>query len=39
MPLDLPVRNMTRSAAGTVEHPGSNVRQKAGLNKSILDQE
>jgi putative transposase len=35
---ELQVRNMSRSAAGTVEQPGSNVRQKAGLNKSILDQ-
>ncbi len=29
---------MTASAAGTVENPGRNVRQKAGLNRSILDQ-
>ncbi|MCR2831822.1 RNA-guided endonuclease TnpB family protein [Acidithiobacillus ferrooxidans] len=35
---DLKVRNMTGSAKGTVEQPGHNVRQKAGLNKSILDQ-
>lgn len=34
----LKVQNMTRSAAGTVESPGRNVRQKAGLNRSILDQ-
>ncbi len=34
----LQVRNMVRSAAGTVEKPGRNVRQKAGLNRSILDQ-
>ncbi|MBI2569529.1 MAG: transposase [Candidatus Schekmanbacteria bacterium] len=33
----LAVANMTRSARGTVEAPGKNVRQKAGLNKSILD--
>ncbi|WP_371826957.1 RNA-guided endonuclease InsQ/TnpB family protein [Microvirga sp. VF16] len=32
------VRNMTASAAGTVEQPGTNVRAKAGLNKAILDQ-
>jgi hypothetical protein len=32
------VRNMSRSAAGTVEQPGRNVKQKTGLNKSILDQ-
>jgi len=35
---DLKVRNMTASAKGTVEQPGRNVRQKAGLSKSILDQ-
>jgi len=34
---DLSVRNMTASARGTVEEPGKNVRQKAGLNRSILD--
>jgi len=34
----LRVRNMTASAAGTVEDPGKNVAQKAGLNRSILDQ-
>ena len=34
---DLKVRNMTRSAAGTVEEPGTNVAQKSGLNRSILD--
>lgn len=33
---DLKVRDMTRSAKGTVEAPGKNVRQKAGLNRSIL---
>ncbi|ACO76342.1 Transposase, IS891/IS1136/IS1341/IS605 [Azotobacter vinelandii CA] len=35
---DLPVRNLSRSAAGTTEVPGRNVRAKSGLNKSILDQ-
>jgi len=35
---DLQVSNMSRSAAGTVEQPGRNVKQKAGLNKAILDQ-
>jgi putative transposase len=35
---DLQVRNMSRSAAGTVEQPGKNVAAKSGLNKSILDQ-
>lgn len=33
---DLKVRNMTASAKGTVEEPGTNVVQKAGLNRSIL---
>jgi putative transposase len=33
---DLRIRNLTRSARGTIEHPGSNVRAKAGLNRSIL---
>jgi putative transposase len=28
---------MTKSAKGTVEDPGRNVRAKAGLNRSILD--
>lgn len=34
----LRVKNMTASAKGTVEEPGKNVRAKAGLNRSILDQ-
>jgi len=34
---DLRVANMTASARGTVEDPGSNVAQKAGLNRSLLD--
>jgi putative transposase len=33
----LQVKNMTASAKGTVEEPGKNVRQKAGLNRSMLD--
>ena len=33
----LKIRNMTRSAAGTVADPGKNVRQKSGLNREILD--
>ena len=33
----LNVRNMTRSAKGTVEEPGTRVRQKAGLNREMLD--
>jgi putative transposase len=35
---DLQVRNMSKSAAGTAEKPGRNVKAKSGLNKSILDQ-
>ena len=31
---DLQIKNMTRSAKGTRENPGRNVRQKAGLNLS-----
>ncbi|TDD27695.1 transposase [Actinomadura sp. KC06] len=33
---DLNVRAMTRSAKGTVDAPGTNVRAKTGLNRSIL---
>ena len=35
---DLQVKNMSRSAKGTMNEPGRNVNAKAGLNKSILDQ-
>lgn len=35
---DLRVKDMTRSAKGTVEVPGVNVKQKSGLNRSILNQ-
>ncbi len=35
---NLQVKNMSRSARGTVEEPGSNVAAKSGLNKAILDQ-
>lgn len=35
---DLGILNMTASAKGTVEQPGSNVRAKSGLNRRILDQ-
>ncbi len=35
---DLKIRNMTRSARGTRETPGRNVRQKSGLNRSLLSQ-
>lgn len=33
---NLKVANMSRSAKGTVEKPGRNVRAKAGLNRAIL---
>ena len=33
---DLKIGNMTRSASGTAENPGQNVRRKTGLNRSIL---
>ena len=36
---DLSIQNMTRSAAGTLEEPGSRVAQKRGLNRSILEQQ
>ena len=35
---DLNVTGMTRSARGTAGNPGTKVRQKAGLNRSILAQ-
>jgi putative transposase len=35
---DLNIRAMSASATGTKERPGRCVRQKAGLNRSILDQ-
>lgn len=34
---DLRTKNMTASAKGTQAEPGRNVRQKAGLNRAILD--
>ena len=34
---DLKIRNMTASAKGTVEEPGSRVAQKSGLNRAILN--
>lgn len=34
---DLRVRNMTASSRGTEDAPGVNVRQKAGLNRAILN--
>lgn len=35
---ELKIKNMTRSAAGSVDAPGKNVRSKAGLNRAILEQ-
>ncbi len=34
---DLRVRGMTKSAKGTREEPGRNVKAKAGLNRAVLD--
>jgi putative transposase len=33
----LTIRNMTRTAKGTIEKPGKMVKQKSGLNREILD--
>lgn len=33
---DLRIRSMTRSARGTQDNPGKNVRQKSGLNREML---
>ncbi|WP_145773435.1 RNA-guided endonuclease InsQ/TnpB family protein [Micromonospora olivasterospora] len=35
---ELRVENMTRSARGTIAEPGRNVRQKAGLNRVMLNE-
>ncbi|WP_405084307.1 RNA-guided endonuclease InsQ/TnpB family protein [Microbispora sp. NBC_01389] len=35
---DLTITTMVRSAKGTIERPGRNVRQKAGLNRAITGQ-
>lgn len=35
---DLKIKNMSRSAKGTIEKPGKNVKAKSGLNRSILAQ-
>ncbi|MCP5169218.1 MAG: IS200/IS605 family element transposase accessory protein TnpB [Hahellaceae bacterium] len=35
---DLQVKNMSKSAKGTIEAKGRNVKAKSGLNRSILDQ-
>jgi putative transposase len=34
---DLKLKNMTRSAKGTLANPGKNVAAKSGLNRSMLD--
>ncbi|RVU28193.1 transposase [Streptomyces antnestii] len=34
---DLRIKNMSASASGTIEAPGSRVAQKRGLNRAILD--
>jgi len=33
----LDIRSMTKSAKGTIEEPGTRVRQKSGLNRAILN--
>lgn len=33
---DLKTKNMTKSSKGTIEEPGSRVKQKSGLNRSML---
>lgn len=33
----LQIKNMTKSAKGTIEEPGKNIKQKSGLNRSLLD--
>lgn len=35
---DLQVRNMSKRGCGTLDNKGRNVKQKSGLNRSILDQ-
>jgi len=35
---DLKIKNITKSAKGTIENPGRNVKAKAALNKKILSQ-
>lgn len=35
---DLKIANMTKSAKGTLDNPGKNVKAKSGLNRSILQQ-
>ena len=35
---DLAIKNLSASAKGTLDDPGKNVKQKAGLNRSITEQ-
>ena len=35
---DLKIKNMSKSAKGTIENPGKNVKAKSGLNRSILNE-
>lgn len=35
---DLKLKNMTKSAKGTADEPGQRVKQKSGLNRSLLNQ-
>lgn len=35
---DLKLKNLTASASGTLANPGTNVSQKSGLNKSLLNE-
>ena len=35
---DLQIKNMSKSARGSIDSPGTNVKAKSGLNKSIIDQ-
>ena len=35
---DLQIKNMSTSAKGTADKPGTKVKQKSGLNRAILDQ-
>ena len=35
---DLKIKNMSKSAQGTIENPGKNVKAKSGLNRSVLNE-
>jgi len=35
---NLQIKNMTKSSKGTIDQPGKQVKQKAGLNRAILEQ-